>query len=354
MAVLVTGGAGFIGSHLADRLLDSGHGVVVVDDLSAGFVSNVPLDAIFVRGDVTDQQTVDRLIKRYKPEAIFHFASFAAEVLSHYVRTHTYDNVLIGTATLVNAAVRYNVPRIVYASSSAVYGDVYNLLDQDCTECVPCDPYGIAKLAAEHDLRAATKLFGIQHVICRLHNVYGERQNIYDPSRNVVAIFARQALTEEPLTIFGDGEQTRQFTYVGDVVKAICQLAFEPEAANQTFNVGSNESLTVNAIADVVCGLLDRGAARFYVRSRPEVTHVRMSHEKLKRAFGIECNTSVTVGIPKMIDWIKEQVSLRWSAGLVHSAHMTNPELPLPIPEANETVESCHGVQDRPARKLHG
>src|SRR5918994_2042524 len=179
MKTLVTGGAGFIGSHVAKYLAADGHDVVVVDDLSGGFTDNVPVGCTFVQGSVSDPSFVERLFEQHRFDYVFHLAAYAAEGLSHFIRRFNYTNNVIGSVTLINEAVRYDVKCFVFTSSIAVYGSAQPPMTE-ATVPEPEDPYGIAKYAVEQDLRASLEMFGLNHIVFRPHNVYGEYQNLGD------------------------------------------------------------------------------------------------------------------------------------------------------------------------------
>ena len=213
---LVTGGAGFIGSHLSRELVKLGHTVVILDDLSGGFEKNVPEGAIFIQGSILDQALLEEVFDQYKFNYIYHLAAYAAEGLSHHIRKFNYNNNLIGSINLINLAVNHKVDCFVFASSIAVYGAIAPPMAEDDIP-KPEDPYAIAKYAVEMDLKAAHEMFGLNYIIFRPHNVYGEFQNLADPYRNVIGIFINQALQGKPLSIFGDGQQTRAFSYIGDI-----------------------------------------------------------------------------------------------------------------------------------------
>jgi UDP-glucose 4-epimerase len=187
---LVTGGAGFIGSHLIEDLSAQGHEVVCLDDLSGGYRDNVVLPAEFVHGSVCDVDLVNELFARQRFDYVFHLAAYAAEGLSHFIRRFNYNTNLIGSVNLINASVLHEVKCFVFTSSIAVYGANQVPMTEDLMPS-PEDPYGISKLAVELDLRAAHHMFGLNSIIFRPHNVYGERQNIADRYRNVVGIFRR-------------------------------------------------------------------------------------------------------------------------------------------------------------------
>ena len=223
MKALVTGGAGFMGSHVVDALLARGCAVVVLDDLSGGFEDNVSPKAVFVRGSVLDRPLIDRLFKEHRFEYVFHLAAYAAEGLSHFIRHFNYQNNLIGSVNLINASVLHNVKCFVFTSSIAVYGSNQLPMTEEL-DPKPEDPYGISKYAVELDLRAARGMFGLNSVVFRPHNVYGERQNTGDKYRNVLGIFMNRIMNGEPMPVFGDGSQTRAFSYIGDVAPVMVDL----------------------------------------------------------------------------------------------------------------------------------
>lgn len=301
---LVTGGAGFIGSHVARELVAAGHAVTVADDLSGGFAENVPAGAEFVQGDVSDPALVATLFDGHAFDYVYHLAAYAAEGLSHYIRRYNYTNNLLASVNLINAAINHNVQCFVFASSIAVYGSSAELPIREDQATNPEDPYGIAKLAVERDLWSAARHFGLRHVIFRPHNVYGEQQNIGDMYRNVVGIFMNQILQSKPMTIFGDGEQTRAFTYIDDVAPVIARAAERPSAWNQTFNVGSDQHVSVNALARAVAVAMGVSADLQHMPARQEVVHAYCSHEKLRAAFDVTGEVPLTEGLARMAEWV--------------------------------------------------
>ncbi|MDR4503044.1 MAG: NAD-dependent epimerase/dehydratase family protein [Nitrospirales bacterium] len=302
---LVTGGAGFIGSHVADELLARGLRVVVLDDLSGGFRENVPETAEFVEGSITDAHLIDDLFSRYRFDYVYHLAAYAAEGLSHFIRKFNYENNLIGSMNLINASVNHAVRCFVFTSSIAVYGKNQLPMTEEMVP-VPEDPYGIAKLAVEQDLRASHEIFGLDYVVFRPHNVYGERQNIGDRYRNVVGIFMNQLMQEQPMTIFGDGTQSRAFSYIQDVAPIIASSPFNRDALNQVFNVGAETPYTVNELADIVAKSMGCQKDIVYLDARNEVLHAFSSHYKLHQAFGDAPVVSLEDGISRMASWAKE------------------------------------------------
>ena len=304
MRVLVTGGAGFIGSHVAEHLLSLGHDVVVLDDLSGGTAQNIPRGAHFVHGDVCDAAVVDALFAEHRFDVVYHLAAYAAEGLSHFIRRFNYTNNVIGSVTLVNAAINAGTRRMVFTSSIAVYGANHLPLTEDLTPR-PEDPYGIAKLAVELDLASAARVFGLEFVIFRPHNVYGERQHIADPYRNVVGIFMKCLLDGRPLPVFGDGSQTRAFSYIGDVAPIVARAGFEPAARNEIFNVGADTPVTVTDLATEVCRVFGHPVQIDRQPERHEVKHAFSNHDKVRRVFGVTPPTPLADGLTRMADWVR-------------------------------------------------
>ena len=305
--VLVTGGAGFIGSHVAKWLVKAGYRVVVLDDLSGGFVANIPAGAEFVKGSVQDATLVDALFEKEKFTYVFHLAAYAAEGLSHFIKNFNYQNNLVGSVNLVNAAVNVGTVKcFVFTSSIAVYGRNQTPMVEELTP-MPEDPYGISKYAMELDLKEAKEMFGLDYVIFRPHNVYGEHQNIGDPYRNVIGIFMRQILTGQPLTIFGDGEQVRAFSYIDDVAPVIAACVERPETWNQVYNIGADKPWTVNELATTVCEAMGTPSSEIkHLDARNEVVTAYSSHEKVKRVFGdLIHNVPLGEGIAKMAEWVR-------------------------------------------------
>lgn len=302
---LITGGAGFIGSHVAERLLGLGHEVVVLDDLSGGFVENVPEGAIFIKGSILDEQLIDQVFRKYSFRYVYHLAAYAAEGLSHFIRRFNYRNNLIGSVNLINAAVNYDVDCFVFTSSIAVYGAGQSPMTEEMTP-IPEDPYGIAKLAVEQDLKASHEMFGLDYIIFRPHNVYGEKQNIGDRYRNVVGIFMNQLLRSEPMSIFGDGTQMRAFTHINDVAPIIAASVDCPSARNEIFNVGADVPYTVNDLAQIVAATMGKECRRAYLDARREVKIAFSDQSKAEAVFGKQEKTSLEVGIRSMAEWVQK------------------------------------------------
>lgn len=301
---LVTGGAGFIGSHVARQCLQLGHEVVVLDDLSGGFTDHIPEGATFVHGSITDEALVKNLFKEYAFDYIYHLAAYAAEGLSHFIRRFNYTNNLIGSINLINEAVKHKVKCFVFTSSIAVYGKGQLPMTEEMTP-IPEDPYGVSKYAVELDLRAAHEMFGLNYVVFRPHNVYGENQNIGDKYRNVIGIFMNQIMQGKQLTVFGDGNQTRAFSYIDDVAIPIAKSVTLPEAYNQVFNIGADKPYTVNELAKVVSKEFGVSPEINHLATRNEVVHAYADHTKAHKVFGAPSGIGLEEGISRMAAWAR-------------------------------------------------
>jgi UDP-glucose 4-epimerase len=301
---LVTGGAGFMGAHVAEKLLERGHEVVVFDDLSGGFEDNIPEGAEFVKGTIMDHEAIDRLFAKHRFAYVYHLAAYAAEGLSHFIKRFNYNNNLIGSVNLINASVNSDVECFVFTSSIAVYGAGQNPMTEAMTP-IPEDSYAIAKLAVEQELRCSQEMFDLNYVIFRPHNVYGEKQNIGDRYRNVVGIFMNQLLRGEPMTIFGDGEQVRAFTHIDDVAPVIAESVNVPAAHNEIFNVGADTPYTVNFLAKVVADAMGMGYNVTHLPPRNEVVEAYSDHSKVERVFGKHAVTTLDQGVSRMAEWVK-------------------------------------------------
>lgn len=301
---LVTGSAGFMGSHVAQELLRMGHNVVGLDDLSGGVVENNPEGVEFVQGSITDVPLVNELFTEHRFDYVFHLAAYAAEGLSHFIKRFNYTNNLLGSVNLINASVNAaTVKCFVFTSSIAVYGANQVPMAEDMVP-QPEDPYGIAKYAVEMDLHESHEMFGLNRVVFRPHNVYGERQNIGDRYRNVIGIFMNQLMQGKAMTIFGDGNQTRAFSYVSDVAPIIARSVERPTCWNQTFNIGADKPYSVLELARVVAKAMGIEPRIVHLDPRSEVVHAFSSHEKVRQFFGdLIKNVPLNDGVRRMAAW---------------------------------------------------
>jgi UDP-glucose 4-epimerase len=301
---LITGGAGFIGSHVARHCLRRGDAVTVLDDLSGGFADHVPATCRFVEGSVTDAALAARLFDEGKFDYVYHLAAYAAEGLSHFIRRFNYTNNVVGSMTMVNESVKHDVKAFVFTSSIAVYGAGQLPMREDMVP-QPEDPYGVAKYSVELDLRAAHEMFGLKSVVFRPHNVYGDNQNIGDRYRNVIGIFMNQIMQGLPMTIFGDGEQSRAFSHIDDVAPQIAASVTIPAAFGQVINIGADEPYTVNRLADVVAKAFGVKPNVEHLAARNEVVHAYSDHSKARSLFGDAPPVTLEDGIQRMAEWAR-------------------------------------------------
>ncbi|MBN8692181.1 MAG: NAD-dependent epimerase/dehydratase family protein [Bacteroidetes bacterium] len=304
---LVTGGAGFIGAHVTNSLLKMGHQVVVLDDLSGGFEENVNPKAKFIKGSINDNPLLEKLFAEEKFDYVYHLAAYAAEGLSHFIKRFNYNNNVLGSINLINQAVLHKIKCFVFTSSIAVYGKGQLPMREDMVP-MPEDPYGIAKYSVEMDLKVTHEMFGLNYVIFRPHNVYGEYQNLGDRYRNVVGIFMNQLMQGKPLTIFGDGSQTRAFSYIDDVAPHIAKCVEIKEAYNEVFNIGGDVDYSVKQLAEEVTKAMNLSQPIRFLEARNEVQHAYSDHSKSKKVFGINDKDFVSLsnGLQKMAAWAKK------------------------------------------------
>ena len=307
---LVTGAAGFIGSHMVDNVLMMGHDVVALDDLSGGFEENINPKAEFIKGSVEDYELVQGVFERYRFDYVYHLAAYAAEGLSHFIKRFNYSNNLLGSINLINASINSGTVKVfVFTSSIAVYGRNQLPMTEELTP-KPEDPYGIAKYAVELDLKESHEMFGLNYIIFRPHNVYGERQNISDKYRNVIGIFMNQILQNQPMTIFGDGKQTRAFSYIGDVAPIIARSVEKNTAYNQVYNIGADTPYSINHLSREVARAMNAEVKIKSLDARNEVVHAFSTHTKLSSHFrDLIKNITLEDGLNRMASWVKNQAS---------------------------------------------
>ena len=306
MKVLITGVAGLLGSRLADWLLENTDCTVIgIDDLSGGYIENVDTRVNFYKINLSNDNTLESIFETHKPDYVFHFSAYSAEGLSPFIRQFNYENNLIATTRLINQSIKHNIKRFVFTSTMAVYGAATPPFLESYQQA-PIDPYGIAKYACEMDIQIAGDQHGLDWCIFRPHNVYGAKQNIWDKYRNVLGIWMYQHINNLPLTIYGDGEQTRSFSYIDDCVEYLWKGAIDPMASKQIFNIGKDEACTINQACDTLIKVMG-GGSKVYLEQRHEVKDAWVSHDKIKNLLNFKNPTSLEDGLTKMWDWAKQQ-----------------------------------------------
>ena len=306
--VLVTGAAGFIGSHVVDHCLAAGMQVVATDDLSGGFRENVDPRAHWVQGDLRDAAFVVSLWDGARFDVVYHLGAYAAEGLSHFIRAFNYRTNLEASVNLINQAVQHDASRFVFTSSIAVYGASQVPMSEDMVPR-PEDPYGISKYAVELDLAAAHKTFELEYTIFRPHNVYGERQNIADRYRNVIGIFMNNALQGRPMPVFGDGLQTRAFSHIDDVAPIIARAPSTPASVNQVYNIGADTPYSILELVEEIGRAFDVEPVLEHLPPRNEVVHAFSDHAKVRAVFSPPEPLDLRTGIRRMAAWVRERGS---------------------------------------------
>lgn len=277
--ILVTGAAGLIGSNFI-KYITSNQLVRVlgVDNMTGGNFVIQNEFAEFVKCDVESPRFIE-LFKSFKPDIVYHMAAYAAEGLSPFIRKFNYTNNLVATANVVNCCIEYGVERLVFLSSMAVYGNKYEPPFHEDLIPAPIDPYGIAKYACEMDIRVAGEQHDLNWCIIRPHNVYGPNQNIWDRYRNVLGIWMKAHLDGKPLNVFGDGQQKRAFSYVGDCMIPLWFAGTSYRAANQIINLGGMKSISISEAADTVIEVMG-GGEKVFLEGRHEVKNAYSTWDK--------------------------------------------------------------------------
>ena len=306
--ILITGVAGLLGSRLADWIIKNKpeYNIIGVDDLSGGYKENVHPKVNFWQMDLVNHP-IENIFEAHKIDYVYHFAAYAAEGLSPFIRGYNYDNNLKATARIVNECIKHDVKRLVFTSTLAVYGHGEGGIFDENQQQAPIDPYGVAKYACEMDIQIANEQHGLDYCIIRPHNVYGVKQNIWDKYRNVLGIWMYQYLKAKPITIFGDGKQTRAFSFIDDSLEPLWNASQLPEASKQIINLGGVEEYTINEAAKTLVEVLGGDIPIQYLEARHEVKHSIPTYQKSIDILGFEHKTDLKEGLEKMWDWVKHQ-----------------------------------------------
>jgi len=307
MKVLITGVAGLLGSHFSSHLLKKGYNVVGVDDLSGGYKEFIPKGVKFYQLNLIEHERLEEVFVNERPDYVFHFAAYAAEGLSPYIRRFNYQNNIICSINLINFSIKYEVKKFIFTSSMAVYGFGEPPFTEEQTPS-PIDPYGIAKFAVEQDLKEAYDKFGLDYTIIRPHNIIGINQNIWDKYRNVIGIWIRKILNKEPISIYGDGTQTRAFSDV--------QFYMDPFEkvmhgfGDNAFNIGADKEYEIIEAAKILQKVANNhgfSASIKHYEPRTEVKFAFCNHGKAKNLLNLDDKTDIVKTIEDMFIWATEQ-----------------------------------------------
>ena len=308
-SILVTGIAGILGSRMADWIIKNHpeYTVVGIDNLFGGYIENVNEKAIFYKRDLSKDDISD-IFNKYEFEYVWHFAAYAAEGLSPFMRKFNYSNNVVSTVNIVNECIKHDVKRLVYTSSMSVYGhgrkDGTRFDEND--QCAPIDPYGVSKYACEMDIQIAGEQHGLDWCIIRPHNVYGKKQNIWDKYRNVLGIWMNRIINDQPILIYGDGEQTRAFSYIDDNLLPFWKAATLPEASKQTINVGGIVPCTINNAAETLCRITGYDKIE-HKEARHEVKQAVPTYKKSIDILGYDQTIQLEEGLGYMWEWAQTQ-----------------------------------------------
>lgn len=316
--ILVTGGAGFIGSHILDKLMERGFEVTVFDNLDTGHIENIvshqgKKDFHFIKGDIRNFDLVKETIKDV--DVVFHEAALASVTLSVQNPILSNDVNVTGTLNLLKASSDLGVKRFIFASSAAVYGDTKTPEKIEDLSTNPRSPYGISKLAAENYVKIFHKLYGLETVALRYFNVYGPRQrfDLQFAYGGVITIFTNKLLRNMPPVVFGDGEQTRDFVYIGDVVEANMLALDSRDAVGEAFNIGTGLSVSVNQIAETLKDIVNkRELENVHADPRPaDGRHGYANIGKAQKILGFHPKVSIKDGLVRLVDWYKNLPSVQ-------------------------------------------
>jgi len=309
MKIFITGVAGFLGSHLADRMLELGHEVSGNDTLIGGYMDNVPKSVTFYQVDCCNNTEMVRAIAG--SDIVIHTAATAHEGLSVFSPSFITKNIFEASVSTISAAIQCNVKRFVYCSSMARYGNQENPFTEDMTPR-PVDPYAVAKVAGEDVLKILCETHGMEWNIAVPHNIVGPRQRYEDPFRNVMSIMINRNLQGKPAIVYGDGLQTRCFSYVGDCIQCLEKMALDPGVVGQIINIGPDEgTISIKELSKIIARECGYTGETVYMEDRPrEVRHATCSADKARQLLNYQTTTSLEEGIAQTIAYIRERGTL--------------------------------------------
>lgn len=310
-SILITGVAGLLGARMADWILENKteYEVVGIDSLFGGYIENVNPNITFYKRDLAVDDISD-IFERHNFEYVFHFAAYAAEGLSPFMRKFNYSNNVLSTVAVINECITHDIKRLIYTSSMSVYGwgNEQGVRFEEKDQPKPIDPYAISKYACEMDIKVAGEQHGLDWCIIRPHNVYGIGQNIWDKYRNVLGIWMYQILNNLPISVYGDGEQTRAFSYIEDCLVSFWNAAVFEGASKQIINVGGINGHTINEAAEMLCEITGYDKSNIkHLEPRHEVKWCVPSYQKSIDVLGYTEKTDLKEGLTKMWEWAKTQ-----------------------------------------------
>lgn len=305
--ILITGVAGLLGSNLAEFLIRKNYKVVGIDDCSGGYREFVPKKVKFYELNLLEEKKVFEIFEKEKPDCVFHLAAYAAEGLSPFIRNYNYSNNVICSINIINSCIKYDIKKIIFTSSMAVYGFGNPPFTEEQIP-TPIDPYGIAKYAVEQDLKNAKQQFDLNYTIIRPHNVIGINQNIWDRYRNVIGIWIRKVINKEPISIYGDGLQTRAFSDIEFYMSPLEKVMYD--FSEETFNIGADRHFTLLEVANTVKKISSKygfESSIVHYEPRKEVKHAFCDHTKAKTMLSFNDETDIEKTIEKMFVWAINQ-----------------------------------------------
>jgi UDP-glucose 4-epimerase len=307
MKILITGVAGLLGSRLSDYIIENHSDVYIVgiDDMSGGYRENVNpkvelWEMNLVNGNISE------CFERHQFDYVYHFAAYAAEGLSPFIRTYNYQNNLVATSRIITECIKHNIKRLVFTSTLAVYGHQDGNMFDEIQVPKPIDPYGVAKYGCEMDIQIAGEQHGLDWCIIRPHNVYGVKQNVWDKYRNVLGIWMYQHTINEPMTIFGDGTQTRAFSYIDDSLEPLWKASQDKRSSKEIINLGGIKEYSINEANEILREVVGGGEVKYF-EGRHEVKHSIPTWQKSIDLLDFEHKTDLKEGLTKMWEWVKTQ-----------------------------------------------